>query len=501
MYRIWSMGIVDYKHCYEVDKMRAVLYTRVSTSMQAIEGASLELQKEKLNAYCTLKEWEIVNMYEDAGLSGKNINRPAYKQMMQDAQAKKFDVIVIYKLDRLTRSVKDFHELAENLDKLNISLVSITQNLDTSNPIGRLLRNILVDFANFEREMIVERVTDAKYNLAEKGQWLGGNIPYGYKVINKKLILVEDEANIVRKIYNDYIKGSSTRKLMLKYNLNKGLIAIILRNPIYTGLIAYGKTNQTNKNKKQNKNIDEWIIAQGNHEPIITKELWDKVQEIKSKNYRIPSSNIINEQIFENICYCACGKKLYYYKNKRENKIYKYYRCNSSNKITKGCKFSISSDDIEKRIIKKLLNISNQKTFWDEVEKKINTGHENNSKQELKKLNTEYEKNKKTVANLILHMGSESGQEIAQYITPQIKKLEIRQNELLKLIEDKENENIKVVNLESTKQILTDYMEYWKDMSINEKRSAIKILVKKMIISKNRIVITLNQSDMPDIIC
>src|SRR5690606_34490133 len=139
-----------------VNAMKACIYKRVSTSAQ-VDGISLQLQEERLRAYAMAHGWEIVAVYEDAGLSGGSTDRPAYQRMMNDAKRRAFDIILVYKLDRLTRSVRDFHELANHLESYGVSLVSVTQNIDTSSPTGRLLRNILVDFANFERELIAER--------------------------------------------------------------------------------------------------------------------------------------------------------------------------------------------------------------------------------------------------------------------------------------------------------------------------------------------------------
>jgi site-specific DNA recombinase len=480
--------------------MRAVLYKRVSTSIQVIEGVSLETQEEKLIAYCTLHGWEIVKVYEDAGLSGKDTNRPAFQQMIKDAENKKFDVIVVYKLDRLTRSVKDFHELAERLDVYNVSLVSVTQNLDTSTPVGRLLRNILVDFANFEREMIRERTMDSKYSLAEKGQWLGGKSPFGYKVENKKLILVPDEAQIVKNIYDDYIRGSSVRKLMVKYNLKMSLIMVVLANPIYTGLIGYSKTEQTKKGYKQRKNINEWILAQGDHEAIITKELWDRVQEIKKENFSNPGTRE-QVQLFENMCYCACGKKMYYYTNRSETYDYRYYRCNSSNKLDKGCGYSIREDALENRVIPKLLKIVSSEKFWVEAEKKLNSTNKNDYEVELKRLEKELAKVTKQISNMIFQMGSEGAKEIAHLIAPEIKKLETRKKDIQLAYNKKKEENLQIINLQSVKILLREILNDWHRMDLAQKRQSAKLLIKKMIITDEKIILTTTEPLLPDIIC
>src|SRR5690625_3070917 len=178
---------------------RAAIYKRVSTSQQ-IDGISLQLQDERLRAYATAQGWDVAAEYEDAGLSGGNTDRPAYQRMMADAKARKFDVILVYKLDRLTRSVRDFHELADKLDRLGIAVVAVTQNIDTSSPTVRLLRNILIDFANFERELIAERSMDAKRRQTADGKYLGWRPPFGYRKVGERgssrLEVVPEEAAV-----------------------------------------------------------------------------------------------------------------------------------------------------------------------------------------------------------------------------------------------------------------------------------------------------------------
>jgi site-specific DNA recombinase len=485
--------------------VRAALYKRVSTSTQ-VDGASLEIQDEKLRAYCTLQSLEIVEIYEDAGLSGKNIDRPAFKQMMKDAQDKKFDTIVIYKLDRLTRSVKDFHELAEKLDRLNISLVSVTQNLDTSTPVGRLLRNVLVDFANFEREMIVERVMDSKYSLAEKGQWLGGTAPFGYKVEDKKLILIPEQAEVVKQIYDDYLKGLSIRKLMNKYGLNMFTITYVLRNPVYTGMIGYSKTEQTNGNSKQRKHYDDWILAQGEHAAVIDKETFWKVQEIKKNNERKPGSRV-DFQILSNLCYCECGNKLYYYYNsdKKKGYVYRYYRCNNYNdmEVNKGCRKSFTEEYIIDRVIKRVFALSSEKMekYWDKIESGINTNLKINHDASIKKLESELSKNKMAIATLLNHLSTEFGQEIATTLMKQIKNIEKRNFEISKELDAKRCEENKMINISRTKEIIKNISIAWNNATREEKFEMIHILIKKIVVGENKIIFTINDPNIPEQIC
>jgi len=160
--------------------MKAAIYTRVSTSDQAVNGESLDLQKDRLIEYVKNHGWELYKAYEDGGFSGKNVNRPAFQSMMKDAEAKKFDILVVYKIDRLSRSVLDFHTTMQFLEKQGISFVSVTQQFDTTTSMGRLMLNILVDFANFEREINVDRAIDSYLKRLQDGV-NSGTVPYGYK--------------------------------------------------------------------------------------------------------------------------------------------------------------------------------------------------------------------------------------------------------------------------------------------------------------------------------
>ena len=165
------------------------LYTRVSSRNQAeADYSSLETQRERLEAYCKSQDnYSVFRVYEDGGYSADSLDRPALKEMLRDLREGKLNCVLAYKIDRLTRSVRDFHQLMEVFDRHSVKFVSVTQSLDTQNPMGRLLRNVLLDFAQFEREMTADRTRDKMHQRAQKGLWNGGNVPYGYKAENKEV--------------------------------------------------------------------------------------------------------------------------------------------------------------------------------------------------------------------------------------------------------------------------------------------------------------------------
>jgi DNA invertase Pin-like site-specific DNA recombinase len=168
---------------------KCAIYTRVSTENQSErEFSSCETQEEKIRSYIqSQEEWEIYKVYTDAGFSGSSLDRPALKELITDIINNKVNCVLVYKIDRLTRSLKDFYTLIELFDKHGVSFISITEHFDTSTPSGRLLRNIMLTFAQFEREIIAERTRDKMFERAKKGMWNGGIVPFGYN-LNSSLL-------------------------------------------------------------------------------------------------------------------------------------------------------------------------------------------------------------------------------------------------------------------------------------------------------------------------
>ena len=179
--------------------MRCAIYTRVSTDNQVEKDYnSLETQKESLMAYIQAHKyegWELYDVYEDAGYSAADLNRSELQRLLNDIRRKKINIVLVYKIDRLTRSPKDFYYLMEIFEKYKVDFISITERFDTSTPAGRLLRNIMLTFAQFERELASERTKDKMLERAKKGLWNGGLVPYGYKRENKRLIVNPKEAD------------------------------------------------------------------------------------------------------------------------------------------------------------------------------------------------------------------------------------------------------------------------------------------------------------------
>jgi site-specific DNA recombinase len=267
--------------------LRCAVYTRKS-SEEGLEQEfnSLHAQREACEAFINSQRHEgwscLPQAYDDGGRSGGNLERPALQQVLADIRDGKVDVVVVYKIDRLTRSLADFAKIVEIFDAKGVSFVSVTQQFNTTTSMGRLTLNVLLSFAQFEREVTGERIRDKIAASKQKGMWMGGVPPLGYAVSDRKLIVVESEAETVRDIFRRYVALGSVRLLQQELEadgitgkswisasgrswggqpLGRGSLYTMLKNQIYRGEIVH--KDQT---------------YPGEHAAIIDPALWDAVQ-------------------------------------------------------------------------------------------------------------------------------------------------------------------------------------------------------------------------------
>jgi DNA invertase Pin-like site-specific DNA recombinase len=269
--------------------LRCAIYTRKSTEHGLeLEFNSLDAQRDACEAYIKSQAsqgWRAVPQhYDDPAYSGGNLDRPALKKLLADIEARKIDVVVVYKIDRLTRSLADFAKLVEAFDARSISFVAVTQQFNTTTSMGRLTLNVLLSFAQFERELSSERVRDKIAASRRKGKWTGGTVPLGYDAKDKKLIVNKAEAEIVRTIFRRYLDLQSFSKLVAdldrrgivtkrrntkvaKYNgaipFTYGPLAYFLKNRIYLGEMHHG---------------GKWF--KGEHDAIVDRATFEKVQQL-----------------------------------------------------------------------------------------------------------------------------------------------------------------------------------------------------------------------------
>jgi site-specific DNA recombinase len=197
---------------------RCAIYTRKSTEHNLdLAFNSLDAQREACEAYIKSQAhegWKLVpTHFDDGGLSGASLDRPAIQSLLSEVRAKKIDIVVVYKVDRLTRSLADFAKLVELFDEHEVSFVSVTQSFNTTSSMGRLTLNVLLSFAQFEREVIGERVRDKIAASKRRGIWVGGPVPLGYRAVGKKLEIVPEEADLVRRIFAQYVELGSVGAL------------------------------------------------------------------------------------------------------------------------------------------------------------------------------------------------------------------------------------------------------------------------------------------------
>ena len=309
---------------------KVAIYVRVSTTSQAEEGYSIEEQRDKLEAYCKIKDWSVYDVYTDGGFSGSNTNRPAIERLIKDAKNKKFDTILVYKLDRLSRSQKDTLYLIEDIFiKNNIAFLSLQENFDTSTPFGKAMIGLLSVFAQLEREQIKERMQLGKIGRAKAGKsmmWAITSYGYDYHRGTGEVTINPAQALAVKFIFESYLSGRSITKLRddlnekfpKEINWSYRAVRAILDNPVYCGYNKYsGK------------------IYKGNHEPIISKEDYDKTQAELKIRQRTAAENV-NPRPFQakyilsgiaQCGYCGAPLKIILGVKRKDGSRFKKYEC------------------------------------------------------------------------------------------------------------------------------------------------------------------------------
>jgi site-specific DNA recombinase len=318
------------------EKTIARCYMRVSTEEQAQSGYSLAAQRDKLDLFAQLQGYTVGGWYRDDGVSAKDLNRPEFRRMMQDAQHG--DVIVAYKLDRLTRSVRDLDELLREFDKRGLHFRSVTEQFDTTTATGRLMIRMVGEFAQWERETIAERTAFGKQKKVSAGEWGGGRAPFGYKLEPSdkmkggrhlmKLVPDPDAAPLVLKIFERYLAGHGLRgtatwlheKLGARSSMGGRFDAIkvarVLRNPMYLGMLQIGPRSERR-------------LIPSTHEPLIAQEIFDRVQETFDQRKHMAPRQATGSYVLSGVARCGvCGGAIALDKKGKGRQAGQYYyRC------------------------------------------------------------------------------------------------------------------------------------------------------------------------------
>ena len=385
---------------------KCVIYPRVSTEMQ-VDGYSLEGQKNCLRRFAEREEMIIVDVYEDAGKSGKSIEgRPAFQKMLSDIQnGLEIEYILVYKLSRFGRNAADILNSLEFVQSYGINLICIEEGIDSSQTSGKLLISVLSAVAEIERENIIEQTMNGRREKARQGGWNGGFAPYGYRLEDNQLFIEETEAEAIRIIFDKFANSDMGMGKIAKYlNLqgikkiprqngiletwSASLIGRIIDNPVYCGKIAYGRRTREKvkgtKNEYKQVHVEDFILEDGQHEAIIDEELWQKAHTKRTATGIKPPSKTGKDRVhlLTGILKCPkCGGAMYANKHAWTTKdgTYKevfYYVC--GRKRTQNGHFCdyqacLRKTDIEPLVIEAVKLLVVDKSFAEEIRRRIGT--------------------------------------------------------------------------------------------------------------------------------
>lgn len=529
-----------------MSRLKFAIYSRKSKFTgkgESIDNQIDECRRYIMAQYPDTKESEIF-IYEDEGYSGKNTKRPQFQQMMAEVEREPFDLIVVYRLDRISRNMTDFDKLMETLTNKGTSFYSTNERFDTATISGKLMMTISAAFAQFERQIIAERVRDNVYKLAKTGRWLGGTPPLGF--CSEKVEFVDDsgedrkcyklteneeEIEIVRLIYAKYLETHSITKVetfMLNggyktrkdANFHVSTLRYILTNPTYCtadkeslnyfrskdcdiadidekcngerGFMGYKKTLTHNNDRRESTNMSEWTIALGKHKGIIPSADWIEVQNIiegnaeKKVGFRQSHNSVA---LLSGVLRCKCGSYMrpkYYKANKDGEKPFTYM-CElkeASKRQQCDCQ-NVNGRVVDKMVCDALLDYENDgSVFAKYVGEIAHIGSKNENISNLIKTQTAtIAKKKKTISGL-LRMAGDDDNLTAEYVRDEIaqlhKEIGEAENEIKRLERLKKSGETLSEAVNSTEEMLKAFKSGFDKMSVENKRAFIRKCVSKV---------------------
>lgn len=446
-------------------KKHAAIYIRVSTDAQREEGYSIDAQKEMLAAYCVSKNIKEFEYYIDGGFSGSNIERPELKRLIDNAKNNLLSCVLVYKLDRLSRSQKDTLYLIEDVfNPHGIDFVSLGESMDTSTPLGRLMLGILSAFAQLERENIRERTRMGMNERVKSGLWMGGGrIPYGYDYDQKQGILVpNNDAQTVRRIYDLYLQGYSTARIARMVGLKYEKLALqILTRKSNAGYICY--------------NGEEYL---GKHQPIISLETYQKAMDFMAER----STSRLSESCYmlSGLIYCGrCGAKMRYQKwGKIDCKIICYSQDKSKTHLIKDINCDngrLWATELEDIVLKDLFSFSLKPKELDSSAVK--------APNVLEILSQQYGDIVKKIKRLYNLYAESSDELLLETINEHKKQLADMQKHI-----DRETQQSFITNkIADVRKTLTTLKESWSYMTPQEQRNIVRSCVEKIVITADNV--------------
>lgn len=486
------------------DLRKVAIYSRKSkfTGKGESIGNQIEMCRQSIyNTFDYISDDDIL-IFEDEGFSGGNTNRPQFQKMLKLCREKQIKCIVCYRLDRISRNVGDYSNLINELNKLDVSFISVTEKFDTTTHMGRAMMYIASVFAQLERETMAERIRDNMIELAKDGRWLGGNPPTGYKSVEtigsitidgrkrkaRKLEIVLDEAEIVKLVFSKFLEYRSLTKtetylIQNDYITKTGkpfsrfAIKAILMNPVYLiademawnyfelkevdifaekshfngthGIMAYNKTSQQVGHSNEIRDMKEWIIAVGRHKGLVRGEDWVQVQKLleqnKSKAYRKPRSNVA---LLSGLLYCGdCGSfmrpKLSQRVNKDGELIYDYL-CELKEKSKKQkCNIKrANGNELDKLVCMEIQKLTSDKSeFMKSLKKEQKQLNINDSSYQgtLKNLRKSKSDTEVKIKNLLQTLAKTEGTSAQDYILNEINELDRKIKALESQIQEHED--------------------------------------------------------------
>lgn len=473
---------------------RVAIYIRVSTDEQAKEGYSIPAQRERLTAYVTSQGWEVADYYVDEGISAKDTDRPELQRMLGDMRQGEIDVVLVYRLDRLTRSVLDLYTLLQEFEEYNVKFKSATEVYDTTTAIGRLFITLVAALAQWERENLGERTKFGKEEKARQGKRPGGKAPYGYDKIGEELVINEQEAKVVRLIFQLYAKHFNMNIVSEKLyeqgirTKNNAVFSIntigkILRNPLYIGTLRYNYTFQkgtvTSVKPKEN-----WILVEDVLPPIIEKEEFYFVQKALDSQAHKQPRNINSVYIFAGLAKCPnCHKNLhghtYISKGKKTlGQPIRYYKCSFTR--PDAChNYQIPERKLERLFLDELKSRT-EKIQKEAVssDKKATLVHSNldDYKRELAMLKQKRKRLQQLFIAELIEMDE---------LKEQLNSFNARQKELEELIERDSSILDLQINEEQQLEVLKNLQESWEYLTQEEKKQFIGILINSIVTQRH----------------